>query len=150
MLYVPPDFKNGYAKDALVNSGAHKNANAQNELDRIKEHAPNNVLGIDDFPQFQKEIAIGQLEKPIATATLEFDIGHHLFAEHFDLMKKLTGLFKSLHLTRQNNVVNVTTLCLGHLPHLTMHVKSAVSETSSTPQVNFNHDTPTNHQWQRK
>ena len=37
MLYVPLDFKNGLAIDALVDSGAYLSAIAQKELDRIKQ-----------------------------------------------------------------------------------------------------------------
>ena len=83
MLYVPLDFENGLTIDALVDSGAYITAIAQTELDRIKQQAPSNILRIDEPPNFQIQVSNGQLEKPIATATLKFDIGDHIFAEHF-------------------------------------------------------------------
>ena len=89
-LYVPLDFENGSAIDALVDSGAYVSAIAQKELDRIKQQAPSIILKIDDPPNFQIQVANGQLEKPTATATLKFDIGDHIFAEHFVVMKNLT------------------------------------------------------------
>ena len=90
MLYVRLDFENGLTIDALVDSGAYVSARAQNELDRIKQQSPSNILKIDEPPNFQIQVANGQLEKPAATATLKFDIGDHIFAEHFVLMKNLT------------------------------------------------------------
>ena len=77
MLFVPLDFKNGLTLDAHVFSGAYVSAIAQEELDRIKQQAPSNILKIDDPPNFQIQVANGQLEKPIATTTLKFDIGDH-------------------------------------------------------------------------
>ena len=83
MLYVPLDFENGLTIDALVDSGAYVSAIAQKELDRIQKQALSNILKIDDPPNFQILVANGLLEKPTATATLKFDIGDHIFAEHF-------------------------------------------------------------------
>ena len=83
MLYVPLDFKNGLTIDALVDSGAYVSAIAQKELDRIKQQAPSNILKVDDPPNFQIQVANGQLEMPTATATFKFDIGDHIFAEYF-------------------------------------------------------------------
>ena len=80
-------------------------------------------------------MANGQLEKPIATATLKFDIGDHSLAEHFIVMKNLTGPNIGLHFMRHNSVVIDTTHGLIHLPHLKMQVKSASSQTSANPQA---------------
>ena len=90
MLYVPLDFKNGLTTDALVESGAYFSALAQKELDRIKQQAPSNILRNDDLPNFQIQVANVQLEKPTATATPKFDIGDHIFAKHFVVMKNLS------------------------------------------------------------
>ena len=64
MLYVPLDFENGSTIDALVDSGAYVSALAQKEFDRIKQQSPSNILKIDDPPNFQNQVANGQLEKP--------------------------------------------------------------------------------------
>ena len=58
MLYVPLDFENNLTVDALVDSGAFVSAIAQDDLDTIKQKAPNNVLKIDDPPNFQIQVAI--------------------------------------------------------------------------------------------
>ena len=135
MLYVPLDFANGLAIDALVYLGAYVGAIAQKDLDRIKQQSPSNILKIDDPPNLQIQVANGQLEKPTATTTLKFDIGDHLFAEHFVVMKNLTGPIIGLHFMRHNSVVIDTTHGLIHFPHLTMQVKSALSQTKAKPQA---------------
>ena len=143
MLYVPLDFENGLTIDALVDSGAYVSAIAQTELDRIKQQAPSNILKIDDPPNFQIQVANGQLEKPTATATLKFDIGDHVFAEHFVVMKTLTGPIIGLHFMKHNSVVIDTRHGLIHFPHLTMQVKSASSHASAKPQPVLFHDSIT-------
>ena len=143
MLYVPLDFKNGLTIDALVDSGAYVSAIAQKELDRIQQQAPSNILKIDDPPNFQIQVANGQLEKPTATATLKFDIGDHIFAEHFVVMKNLTGPIIGLHFMKHNSVVIDTAHGLIHFPHLTMQVKSASSQASAKPQPVLIHDSIT-------
>ena len=73
MLYVPLDFENNLTVDALADSGAFVNAIAQDDLDTIKQKATNNILKINDPPNFQLQVDNGQLEKPLSTATLKFE-----------------------------------------------------------------------------
>ena len=134
MLYVPLDFENNHTVDALVDSRAFVSAIAQDDLETMKQKAPDNILKIDEPPNFQIQVANGQLEKPISTATLKFEIGENGFAEHFVVMKKLTGPIIGLHFMRNNSVVIDTTHGLIHFPHLTMQVKTASSETTTKPQ----------------
>ena len=133
-LYVPLDFENNLTVDALLDSGAFVNAITQDDLDTIKQKAPNNILKIDDLPNFQIQVVNGRLEKPLSTTTLKFEIGDNTFAEHFVVMKKLTGPIIELHFMRNNNVVIDTTHGPLHFPHLTMQVKTASSEKTTKPQ----------------
>ena len=137
MLYVPLDFEIGLTIAALVDSGAYVSAIAQKELDRIKQQGTSTILNIDDPPNFQTQVANGQLEKPIATITHKFDIGDHIFAEHFVIVN-LTGPIIGLHFMRHNSVID-TTHGLIHFPQLTMQVKSASSRTTAKPQAVFIH-----------
>ena len=134
MLYVPLDFENNLTVDALVDSGAFVSAIAHDDLETIKQEAPNNILKIDDSPNFQMQVSNGQLEKPLSTATLKIEIGDNSFAEHCVVMKKLTGHLIGLHFMRNNSVVIDTTHGLIHFPHLTMQVKTASSETTTKLQ----------------
>ena len=103
-------------------------------LETIKQKAPNNILKVDDPPNFQKQVANGQVEKPLSTARLKVEIGDNSFAEHFIVMKKLTGPIFGLHFMRNNSVVIDTTHGLIHFTHLTMQVKTTSSETTTEPQ----------------
>ena len=135
MLYVPLDFENGLTIDALVDSGAYVSAIAQKELDSIKQQSPSTILKTDDPPNFQIQVRNGQLEKPTATATLKFEIGDHIFAEHFVVMKNLTGPIIGLHFMRHHSGAIDTTHGLIHFPNLTLQIKSALTQTSIKPQV---------------
>ena len=88
MLYVPLGFENVLTTDALVESRAYVSAIAQTEMNRIKQQAPANIFRIDDPPSFEIQVAIDQLERPISTTTLKFDIGDNTFAKHFVILKK--------------------------------------------------------------
>ena len=150
MLYVPLGFENGLTIDAFVDSGAYVSAIAKKELDRIKQESPSNILKIDDPPNFQIHVANSQLEKPIATATPKFDIGDHILAELFVVMEKLTGPIIGFHFMKHNSVVIDTTHGLIHFPHLTMHVKSALGQTSAKTQLVLIHDNITRPQMTTK
>ena len=134
MLYVPLDFENNHTVDALMDSGAFVSAIGQDDLETIKQKVPNNILKIDEPPNFQIQVANGQLEKPLSTAALKNEIGDNSFAEHFVVMKKLTGPIIGLHFMRNNSVVIDTTHGLIQFPHLTMQVKTVSSETTTKPQ----------------
>ena len=134
MLYVPLDFENNLMVDALVDSGAFVSGIAQDDWNTIKQKAPNNVLKIDDPPNFQKQVANGQVEKPLSTTTLVFEIGDNTFAEHFVVMKKLEGPIIGLHFMRNYSVVIDTTHGLIQFPHLILQVKTASSETTTKAQ----------------
>ena len=70
MLYVPLHFEIHLTVEALIDSRAYVSAIAQNDLDTIKQNAPHT----DDPPNFQIQVANDQLEKPLATSTLKFEI----------------------------------------------------------------------------
>ena len=131
---MPLDFHNNLTVDALVDSRTYVSAIAQNGLDTVKQKGPNNLLKNDDPPNSQKQGVDGQLEKPLATATLTFENGDNIFAEDFVVMKKLTGPNIGLHFLRNNSVVIDTTHGLIHFLHLKMQVKTASSETTAKPQ----------------
>ena len=135
MLYVPVDFENGLTKDALVESGAYVSAIAQTELDRIKQQARANIFKINNPTKFQTQVANGQLEKPISTATLEFEVADNIFAKHFVVMKNSTGPIIGLHFMRQNSVVIDTTHGLIHFKHLTVPAKTLLLK--QVPNLNL-------------
>ena len=92
MLYVPLDFENNLTVDVWLDSRAYISAIAQNVLDRIQQKASNNLLKIDDPTNFQIQVANGQLDKPLATTTLEFETGDKIVVGNIVVMKKLTAI----------------------------------------------------------
>ena len=123
MLYVHLDFDNNLTTDALVDSRAYVGAIAQNELDTLKQKAPN-IFKTNNPPNFHRQVANGQLEKPLTTATLKIHNGDNTFAVHFVVLKRLTGPIIGLHFMRKNSVVIDTTHGFIHFPHLAMQIKT--------------------------
>ena len=56
------------------------------------------------------------------------------FAEHFVVLKNLTGPIIGLHFMRHNSVVIDTTHGLIHFPHFAMPARNAAIATSAKPQ----------------
>ena len=75
------------------------------------------------------------MAKPLAIATLKFEIGYNVFAEHFLVLKELKGPVTGLHFMRDNSVVLDTTHGLILFPHLTMQGNTASSETTPKPSL---------------
>ena len=140
MLYVLLEFDNGLTEDALVDWRTYVRAIVQSLNDN---KPPPKKFKIDDSPSFQIQVANGQLEKPIATTTLAFDIGDNTFAKHSVVMTNLTGPIISLHYTGHNNGAIDTTHGVIHFPHLTMQAKNAVSAASAKLQPVFFDDSTT-------
>ena len=105
--------------------------------------APPEFSKSKNFQKIQIQAANGQLEKPLAAVTFEFDFGDHTIAEHFVIKKNFTWPFRGLHFMRHNGVVTGTTHGLIHCQHLTIKVKSAATETSAKPQSILTSDTLT-------
>ena len=118
----------------MLDSRAYVSAIAQNDFDTMKHKAPHNILKIDDPPNFQIQKANGQLEKPLATITLKFEIGENIFAEQFVVVWNLTGPIIGLHFMKDNSVANDTIHGLIHFTYLKMQVETASSETTAKPQ----------------
>ena len=143
MPYVLLDFKNGLPVEALVDFRVYISALDESEKDRIKQQAPTNVFKNHEPPIF-KQVAYGQLEKHIATATPKFDIGGSTFAEHFVVMKKRTGPFIGFHfMTHKKVVIDAKHDGLIHFSHLTTQVKIAESENCAKPQPVLNDENKT-------
>ena len=75
------------------------------------------------------KVAIGQLEKPLATTIPNFNLGDHTL-QKTSVTKILTWPIIQLHIMRYNSVVNDTTHGLHLFPHSTKRVKSTASEKS--------------------
>ena len=131
---MPLDFENNLTVAALIDPGAYVSAINQNELNTTKQKAPSNILKTDEAPNFQIHVTNGHIEKPLVTATLEFENGDNILAERSVVMKKIKKPIIGLHFMMNNSVVIDTTHGLILFPHLTTQVKTASSETNAKLQ----------------
>ena len=88
-----------------------------------------------DPAAFQIQFVNNQLEKPTAVATMWFGISDFEFAEHFAVMRNLTGLFIGLHFMRYNSVILDIPHALLQFPHLSMQAKTADEGKTVKPQA---------------
>ena len=86
MLYVPLDFENNLTVDALVDSRAFVSAIAQDDLETIKQNAPNNILKIDD-PRLDLKMGIRPQQQPIPTSQIAQEVLEQTEMNHHDVRK---------------------------------------------------------------
>ena len=134
MLYVPLDFEkkpNGRCSGGLRSICQ---CNRPGRLGNTQTESPQQHSQNRRPSQFSNTSSQWPVRKPLSTAKLKFEIGDNSFAEHFVVMKKVTGPIIGLHFMRNNSVVIDTTHGLIHFPYLTMQVKTTSSETTTKPQ----------------
>ena len=107
MLYFPMDF--GEIKiDGLIDTGALSSAIPEADLRKIRLLAPHTILNEGPPPEFQIMNANGQLEAPIATVELQFEVGDITFTEKFIVMANLTSpLIGFLFLQRNSTTLDM-------------------------------------------
>ena len=67
--------------DGLIDTGALSSAIPEADLRKIRLLAPHTILKEGAPPEFQIMVANGQLEAPIATVELQFEVGDFTFRE---------------------------------------------------------------------
>ena len=87
MLYLPLEFGER-TMDGLVDSGAFINAMSWSDYNAIKMNSDNCVKKEYPQPPFKIECANAQLEQPIATADIQFNIGTYTFTDTFVILSK--------------------------------------------------------------
>ena len=92
LLYFPMDFGE-LNIDGLIDTGALSSASAIPEADlrKIRLLAPHTILNEGPPPELQFMVANGQLEAPIATVELQFEVGDITFREKIIVMTNLTS-----------------------------------------------------------
>ena len=90
MLYFPMDFGE-LNIDGLIDTGALSSAIPEASLCKIRLLALHTILNEGPPPEFQIMLANGQLEAPIATVELQFEVGDITFREKFLVMTNLTS-----------------------------------------------------------
>ena len=106
--------------DGLVDSGAFINAMSWSDYNAIKMNSDSCV--IKEYPQrpFKIECAIAQLEQPIATADIEFNIGTYTFTDTFVILSKTSFPIIRLNFMQNHQAVIDTANGTIKFPHVEM------------------------------
>ena len=104
MLYFPMDFGE-LNIDGLIDTGALSSAFPEADLRKIRLLAPHTILNEGPPPEFQNMVANGQLEAPIATVELQFEVGDITFREKFIVMTNLTSPLIGLRFLKLNSTI---------------------------------------------
>ena len=105
ILHLPLEFSE-ITMDGLVDAGEFINAMSWSDYNLIKKMSSDNCV-IDEYPQppFKIERANAQLEQPIATADIQFNIGTYTFTDTFVILSKTSFLIIGLNFMRNHQAV---------------------------------------------
>ena len=104
MLYFPMDFGE-LNIDGFIDTGALSSAIPEADLRKIRLLAPHTILNEGPPAEFQIMVANRQLEAPIATVELQFEVGDITFREKFIVMTNLTSPLISLLFLQRNSTI---------------------------------------------
>ena len=123
MLCFPMDFGE-LNIDGLIDTGALSSAIPEAELRKIRLLAPHTILNEGPPPEFQIMVANGQLEAPIATVELQFEVGDIRFREKFIVMTNLKSPLIGLLLLQRNNTILDMSQGMLNFPFFSMQLKN--------------------------
>ena len=134
MYYMPMDFEK-LTLDGLIDTGALTSAISEQDLNKIKLIANEAIKDTGLPPNFQIMVANGQLEVPIGTVLLEFEVADFMLRENFIIMKNLPNPLIGLCFLRRNNAVFDVTQGILTFPYLSMQLKpdTKVTMRQATP-----------------
>ena len=122
MFYIPMDFEK-QTLDGLIDTGALTSAISEQDLNKIKLLANEAIKETGPPPNFQFMVANGQLEVPIGTVLLEFEVADFMLKENFIIMKNLPNPLIGLCFLRRNNAIFDVTQGILTFPYLSMQLK---------------------------
>ena len=123
MLYFPMDFGE-LNFDGLIATGALSSAIPEADLRKIRLLAPHTILNEGPPPEFQIMVANGQLEAPIATVELQFEVGDITFREKFIVMTNLTSHLIGLLFLQRNSTILDMHQGILNFPFFSMQLKN--------------------------
>ena len=91
---------------------------------KIRLLAPHTILNEGAPPEFQIMVANGQLEAPIATVELQFEVGDITFREKFIVMTNLTSPFIGLLFLQRNSTILDMRQGILNFPFFSMQLKN--------------------------
>ena len=112
-----------FTLDGLIDTGALTSAISEQDLNKIKLIANEAMKDTGPPPNFQIMVANGQLEVPIGTVLLEFEVADFMLRENFIIMKNLPNPLIGLCFLRRKNAVFDVTQGILTFPYLSMQLK---------------------------
>ena len=109
--------------DGLIDTGALTSAISEQDLNKIKLLANEAIKETGPPPNFQIMVANGQLEVPIGTVLLEFEVADFMLKENFIIMKNLPNPLIGLCFLRRNNAIFDVNQGILTFPYLSMQLK---------------------------
>ena len=122
-FYFPLDFGE-LNIDGLIDTGAVSSAFPEADLRKIRLLAPHTILNEGPPPEFQIMVANGQLEAPIATVELLFEVGYITFREKFIVTTNLTSLLIGLLFIQRNITILDMRQGILNFPFFAMQLKN--------------------------
>ena len=132
MFYFPMDF-GALTIDGLVDTGALTSAISEADLNKIKLLSNESIKDTGPAPNFQIMVANGQLENPIGTVELQFEVADFEFRERFILMKVLPHPLIGLCFLQKNNAIFDVRQGILTFPYLSMQLKPETSHLPNAP-----------------
>ena len=119
MLYQTLEFGE-ITMEGLVDSGEFINAVSWSDYNAIKMNSDNCIIKEYPHPPFKIECANAQLEQPIATADIQFNIGTYTFTDTFRILSKTSFPIIGLNCMRNHQAVLDTANGTINFPHVEM------------------------------
>ena len=110
--------------DGLIDTGALSDAIPEADLPKIRLLDPHTILNEGPPPEFQIMVANGQLEAPIATVELQFEVGDITFIEKFIVMTNLTSPLIGLLFLQRNSTILDMHQGILNFPFVSMQLKN--------------------------
>ena len=123
MFYFPMDFGE-LNIDGLIDTGALSSAIPEADLRKIRLLAPHTIINEGPPPEFQIMVANGQLEAPIATVELQFEVGDSTFREKLIVMTNLTSPLIGLLFLQRNSTILGMRQGILNFPFFSMQLKN--------------------------
>ena len=123
MLYFPMDFGE-INIDGLLDTGALSSAIPEADLRKIRLLAPHTILNEGPPPEFQIMVANGQLEAPIATVEMQFEVSDITFRENFIVMTNLKSPLIGLLFLQPNSAILDMRQGIQNFPFFSMQLKN--------------------------
>ena len=133
MLHLPLEFGE-LTMDGLVDSGAFINAMSWSDYNAIKMNSDNSVIKENPQPPFKIECANAQLEQPIATADIQFNIGTYTFTDTSVILSKTSFPIIGLNFMRNHQAVIDTANGTITFPHVEMTLAMTDEKKNCNPK----------------